>query len=225
MCLNSLICSCDPKTCIHAHRSPNCLKLEFRVLHLLCLETVIWHQRPDSWHYVDLKTSQKLSTEQRCAQSMHECPSQPKLNRQTALQPHAPFWPYSVIHYYINSQYHFKRFPSTLLNTFQPGEFPPKRRKKTQQNQRASAQMQVLHLHGSSNSITALTLPLGLLEEYLLLVYFFCWVSVPFQGMNRDQVCDPDHPTCDVTLSRQASGVFTAKYFCLPLSMFKGCRK
>lgn len=91
LCLNSLICSCDPKTCIHAHRSPNCLKLEFRVLHLLCLETVIWHQRLDSWHYVDLKTSQS------CAQGVHECPSQPKLNRQTALQPHAPFWPYSVL--------------------------------------------------------------------------------------------------------------------------------
>lgn len=49
------------------------------------------------WHCADLETRQELSAKRSCAQGVDKCPSQPKLQRQTALQPHSPFWPYSVL--------------------------------------------------------------------------------------------------------------------------------
>lgn len=47
----------------------------------------------------------------------------------------------------------------------------------------------------------------------------FFWIPNSGTVGLSGQVWHPDRPTCDVTFSRQASRVFTAKSFCLPLSV------
>lgn len=290
------------------------------------------------WHCADLEASQELSTKRSCAQRVGKCPSQPKLHRQTnrSTTPRSLLTLFSLINNDMNSQYHFRRFPSTLLSTLHPGEFLPKGEKSCsglkvkspnkykrftfiaavipsqchtapgwreagcswpcwvlgdviqaepnpleKENKRVSsgcaaccfckeswcysewkwAEIQkfflVLSLWSFGEIPKLFTIlvhgkqlkgPFFLLKKYHEKVFSgwgqqcrdYCAsaFSVSFRsvttigllffaelpllwGISRGQVCDPDQPACDVTLFRQASGVCTAKYFCLPSSVLR----
>jgi len=95
-----------------------------------CLEIVgqRW-RRPDSWHCADVNEPEIKHQAESCPRLARTSRPAQVTQKNHSTTPHSLSAPFSLINYYINSQYHFRRFPSTLLNTVQPGGFPPKKPK------------------------------------------------------------------------------------------------